>query len=155
MPRLDAYPNTLETTGIAADAAVTIGKVTPMFERQRPTSVSDLPLDWVGGASDAGTLLARIAPTQRDMARLRRAHELVGALFGPDRRRVWLTTRLPDREETPLEYLAVHGPDGWGELLRGLLGAMQGGSYASEADRDWATERLAGHRLIIRRSKLT
>lgn len=113
--------------------------------------MADLPTDWLAGDADPATLLARIAPTQRDMARLRRAHELVGTLFGAEYQRVWLVTPLPDREETPLEYLGIHGPARWDELLRGLLSAMQGGRSSSQADREWATERLAGHRLVISR----
>lgn len=153
MPGPAGSPNTLNSTRISLPPGTFFAKSTPLLERQRPSTVADLPVDWLAGDSDPATLLVRIAPTQRDMVRLHRAHELVGALFGPDRRRVWLTTPLPDREQTPLDYLAAHGPAGWDELLRGLSGAMQ--SYSSEADRDWATERLAGHRLVIRRSKLT
>lgn len=151
MPGPAGSPNTLNSTRISFLPGTFSAKSTPVLERQRPSTVVDLPADWLAGDADPATLLAHIAPTRRDMARLRRAHELVGALFGPDRRRLWLTTPLPDCEQTPLDYLAAHGPAGWDELLRGLSGAMQGGSYSSEADRDWATERLAGHRLVISR----
>lgn len=152
MPGPASSPNTLNSTRISLPPGTFFAKSTPLLERQRPSTVADLPVDWLAGDSDPATLLVRIAPTQRDMARLRRAHELVGALFGPASQRAWLTTPLPDRQETPLEHLTAHGPAGWDELLGGLLGAMQGGSYASEADRNWATERLAGHRLVIRRA---
>ena len=155
MPGPAGHLNTPKPTGISADSGVLFAKSTPMLERQRPSSVSDLPADWLSGESDPDTLLARIAPTQRHMERLHRAHELVGALYGPSRRCVWLVTPLPGLEETPLEYLAVHGPDGWDELLWGLMAAMQGGGSPSQEDREWATERLAGHRLVIRRSQPT
>lgn len=155
MPGPAGSPNTLNSTRISLPPGTFFAKSTPLLDRQRLSTTADLPADWLAGGSDPATLLARIAPTRRDMVRLHRAHELVGALFGSDRRRVWLVTPLPDREQTPLDYLAAHGPAGWDELLRGLLGAMQGGSYASEADRNWATERLAGHRLVIRRSQPT
>lgn len=143
------------STGISADAGVIFVKLTPLLERQRPSSVSDLPADWLVGEADPHALLARIAPTQRHMERLRRAHELVGALYGPDRQRVWLVRPLPSVEATPLEFLALHGPDGWDDLHWDLMAAMQGGGSPSQKNREWATNLLAGHELVIRPSQPT
>lgn len=103
------------------------------------------------GADAVGILLSRIAPTAAALTNLMQAEHLIGALYGPERQKVWLTIPMNALNSTPLEYLTACGPDGWTRILFVLNGQMQGGSDASQADREWATQRLDGHKLQIRR----
>lgn len=142
--------NTVKGTHLDGEAAVVFAKSAfPACGHGRP-GPADLPADWLTAGPEPEALLALVAPTWRDLRYLQRAHQLVGALYGPARQREWLTTDLAGLGVTPLAYLTVRGPDGWPQLLFDLNAAMQGGSCASEADREWATARLAGHTLTIR-----
>ena len=102
-------------------------------------------------AADVDQIMRRIAPTRAEVEQFIRAESLIGSLYGPERQAVWMTTELSALGRTPLEYLGTVGPRGWTQVLFILEGLMQGGSDSSQADRDWATERLAGHKLKIRR----
>lgn len=140
-------------------ASTRLGRLSPVlmksglpFNVQEPPTTADLPPDWRSSiAIDPETLLTRIAPTRTHLDLLLRAHRLTGVLYGPEPQRCWLMTPLTGSEGTPLDYLTAHGPDGWTTLVRDLMAEMYCGLSTTEEEREWATARLAGHRLTIRR----
>lgn len=80
----------------------------------------------------------------------RRATDLVGVLYGPDRQATWMTTPLEELSATPEAHLAAHGPDGWAQILFVLHAHMQGGTNPDQKRREQATRLLNGPPLPIR-----